>query len=207
MWMRPIAALSVAPSRRRRIVVGGTDIAAAVLNATSCSVTRTCVVPRWVEPSADGADPTSGVAVDPGGNCDILRMPPRWVVAPDGVTASVLVDGCRPRTGAGVVVMMVSSTRMVMVWAGAHRGSFSRHRARRHRGLHRSLPPAGTYVVDGSPRRRCAYTRTVRSFAGLVSTFAGVPLGWDSFEGRNRVGWGDGQVSTIRHGDLSAHRS
>jgi hypothetical protein len=73
--MRPIAAVSVAPRQRRRTVAGA-DIAAAVLNATSCSVTRTGVGPRFVVPTADGADPTSGAAVYPGRTCDILRMPP-----------------------------------------------------------------------------------------------------------------------------------
>jgi hypothetical protein len=56
MRMRPIAAISVAPSQRWRAAAGA-DIAAAVLNATSCSVTRT----RVVVDSVDGADPASAL--------------------------------------------------------------------------------------------------------------------------------------------------
>jgi hypothetical protein len=64
MWMWPIAAMNVVASRRWRVVGGGTDIAAAVLNETSCSVMRTGVGLCCVEPTADGADPTSDVSVD-----------------------------------------------------------------------------------------------------------------------------------------------
>jgi hypothetical protein len=83
MRMRPIAAPSVA-SRRRRVVAGGTDIAAAVLKTTSCSVTRIGVGLRCAEPTVDEADPTSGVAVDLGSRCNILRMPPDgWWLLPE----------------------------------------------------------------------------------------------------------------------------
>ena len=83
--MRPIAAARVATSsQRRRVVAGGTDIAAAVLKTTSCSVMRTRVGLRCVEPTADEADPTSGGAVDPGSTCNILRMPPDgWWLLPE----------------------------------------------------------------------------------------------------------------------------
>src|SRR5260370_8573756 len=103
MWMLPIAAISVVPRRRWRVAAGGTDIAAAVLNATSCSVTRTRVGLCCVEPTADGADPTSGVAVDAGSKCDILRMPPDgwWLLT--GVTASELIEGCGPQTAAAIL--------------------------------------------------------------------------------------------------------
>jgi hypothetical protein len=57
-----MAAISFAPSRRR-VVTGGIDIAAVVLNTTSCSATRIRSELGCVESTADGADPTSGVAV------------------------------------------------------------------------------------------------------------------------------------------------
>jgi hypothetical protein len=60
MRMWPIAAISIARGERCRAVAGA-DITAAVLSATSCSVTRTRVVVDSVESFADGADPASAV--------------------------------------------------------------------------------------------------------------------------------------------------
>jgi hypothetical protein len=59
MW--PIAAISVAPSQRWWRAGAGADIAAPVLNATSCSVTRTRVVVDSVVSLADRADPASAL--------------------------------------------------------------------------------------------------------------------------------------------------
>jgi hypothetical protein len=76
--MRRVAAASDAVSQPRRVVADATASAAAVLKATSCSVTSTGVVRAlWAEWVAGRADLTSDVAGNPGTTCDMsgsLRM-------------------------------------------------------------------------------------------------------------------------------------
>jgi hypothetical protein len=76
--MRRVAAASVAVTQPRRVVADGTASAAAVLNATSCSVTSTVVVQiLWAEWVAGRADLTSDVAGNPATTYDVsgfLRM-------------------------------------------------------------------------------------------------------------------------------------
>jgi hypothetical protein len=95
MW--PIAATNVAPSQRWWRAAAGADIAAAVLNATSCSVTRTRVVVDFVESFADGADPASA----------LVRLALRIACAglnPELVIADLSLRNCRtPRGSSGSV--------------------------------------------------------------------------------------------------------
>lgn len=60
MWMRPIAAVNVVPRKRWWAVVDGNNVAAAVLNRTSCSGIRIGVAARRSELTGDAADPIFG---------------------------------------------------------------------------------------------------------------------------------------------------
>ena len=62
MWMWPIAAINVVPGQRRWAVAGGSNVAAAGLNTTSCSVMRTGVEVCRVGLTPAEAGPITGAA-------------------------------------------------------------------------------------------------------------------------------------------------